>query len=134
MYDEHSTYSATDFLYKLVKRAPFPIRLLRTDNGTAFANGLLATKSKRRRMFEEALLEMGIADQRIRIATPRHKGKAERQRRTDALRFYSKMRMYSLEDGRRQLAKYQAQSNDCIMICLGMRSPSEALARYPGVM
>lgn len=26
--DEHSTYSATDFLYKLVKRAPFPIRLI----------------------------------------------------------------------------------------------------------
>lgn len=35
-----------------------------------------------------ALLEMGMEFRRIRIATLRHNGKAERQRRTDELRFY----------------------------------------------
>lgn len=44
------------------------------------------------------------------------------------------MRMYSLEDGRRQLAKYQAQSNDYIMTCLGMRTPYQVLVQYLGVM
>ena len=44
---------------------------------------------------------------RIRIATPRHNGKVERQHRTDELRFYKHMRMYSLADGRKQLAVYQ---------------------------
>lgn len=134
MYDEHSTYSARDFLVKLVKRAPFPIRLIQTDNGTEFTNALLVTKSKHRTMFETALMDMGIEYQRIRIATPRHNGKVERQHRTDELRFYSKMRMYSLEDGRRQLAKYQAMSNGYIMTCLGMRSPNEVLEKYLGVM
>ena len=43
------------------------------------------------------------------------------------------MRMYSLEDGRKQLAKYQRVSNDCIMTCLGMRSPNQILALYQGV-
>ncbi len=82
----------------------------------------------------QALQEMGIAYHRIRIATPRHNGKVERQHRTDEMRFYRKMRMYSLEDGRSQLARYQAASNDYIMTCLGMRSPNEVLGLYLGVM
>lgn len=134
MYDEHSTYSARDFLEKLVKRSPFPIRAIQTDNGTEFTNALLVTKSKHKTLFEQALQDMGIAYHRIRIATPRHNGKVERQHRTDEIRFYKKMRMYSLEDGRSQLARYQAASNDYIMTCLGMRSPNEVLGLYLGVM
>ena len=134
MYEEHSTYSARDFLEKLVRRCPFPIRAIQTDNGTEFTNALLVTKSKHKTLFEQALLDMGIAYHRIRIATPRHNGKVERQHRTDELRFYSKMRMYGLEDGRVQLKRYQAQSNDYIMTCLGMRSPNEVLSKYLGVM
>lgn len=134
MYDEHSTYSAHDFLMKLIQAAPFPIRGIQTDNGTEFTNALLVTKSEHKTMFEEALDEMGIEYQRIRIATPRHNGKVERQHRTDALRFYSRLRMYSLEDGRRQLAVYQKKSNGYIMTCLGLRSPNDVLADYLAVM
>lgn len=133
MYDEHSTYSAKDFLMKLIVRAPFPIRLIQTDNGTEFTNALLVVKSKHKTMFESALEEMGIDYQRIRIATPRHNGKVERQHRTDEMRFYSKMRMYSLEDGRRQLADYQSKSNGYIMTCLGMKTPNQILELYRGV-
>ena len=71
---------------------------------------------------------------RIRIATPRHNGKVERQHRTDELRFYKHMRMYSLADGRRQLAVYQRQSNNHIMTCLGMKSPNPVLSLFHGVM
>ena len=67
-------------------------------------------------------MDMGIAYPRICIATPRHNGKVERQHRTDEMRFYKHMRMYSLEDGRRQLAVYQRQSTNHIMACLGMKS------------
>ena len=134
MYDEHSTYSAHDFLMKLIAQAPFPIRLIQTDNGTEFTNALLVTKAKHKTMFEAALEEMGILYQRIRIATPRHNGKVERQHRTDTLRFYSRLRMYSLEDGRRQLASYQRKSNDYIMTCLNLRSPNQVLQDYLAVM
>lgn len=134
MYDEHSTYSAKDFLEKLIRIAPFPIRMIQTDNGSEFTNALLVTKAKHRTIFEEALLEMGILYHRIRIATPRHNGKVERQHRTDELRFYKHMRMYSLEDGRKQLAVYQRASNDYIMTCLNMQSPNQVLERYHGIM
>ena len=77
---------------------------------------------------------MGVEYRRIRIATPRHNGKVERQHRTDEARFYSQMRMYSLEDGRRQLSVYQRKSNDYIMTCLGLRSPNQVLEGYLAVM
>lgn len=77
---------------------------------------------------------MGIEYHRIRVAMPRHNGKVERQHRTDELRFYKRMRMYSLEDGRKQLAVYQRQSNNHMMTCLGMKSPNQLLDLYQGVM
>lgn len=134
MYDEHSTYSAHDFLMKLLRAAPFPIREIQTDNGTEFTNALLVVKAKHKTMFEEALESMGILYHRIRIATPRHNGKVERQHRTDTMRFYDRLRMYSLADGRRQLAIYQRKSNDHIKTCLNMRSPNEVLADYLAIM
>jgi transposase len=134
MYDEHSTCSAKDFLMKLIKTTLFPIREAQTDNGTEFTNALLVIKSKHKTLFEQALEDMGILYHRIKIATPRHNGKVERQHRTDQERFYDKMRMYDLADGRKQLAKYQAKSNDHIKTCLNFRSPNQVLYDYLAVM
>ena len=134
MYDEHSTYSSRDFLEKLIRNAPFPIREVQTDNGSEFTNRLWVVKSKHLTMFESALLDMGILYHRIQIATPRHNGKVERQHRTDEARFYKYMRMYSLDDGRKQLAAYQQKSNNYIKTCLNMRTPNQVVAMYQAVM
>jgi hypothetical protein len=134
MYDEHSTYSSKDFLVKLVATSRFPIREVQTDNGTEFTNALLVKDPETRSLFENALLDMDILYHRIRIATPRHNGKVERQHRCDELRFYKKMRMYSLPDGRRQLAKYNRWSNNIPKICLKFLSPNEVLSNYLFVM
>ena len=108
--------------------------MIQTDNGAEFTNALIVTRAKHKTLFEEALIEMGIEYHRIRIATPRHNGKVERQHRTDELHFYKHMRMYSLADGRKQLAVYQRQSNNHIMTCLGMKSPNPVLSLFHGVM
>ena len=93
MYEEHSTYSSTEFLYNLVRKAPFPIREIQTDNGTEFTNALLQKSWDHKSLFEEKLEKYGIIYHRIRVATPRHNGKVERQHRIDEARFYKKMRM-----------------------------------------
>ena len=134
MYDEKSSYTAKQFLEELVKAAPFPIRMIQTDNGTEFTNTLLVAKANHKTLFEEALSDMDIIYNRIRIATPRHNGKVERQHRTDQLRFYDNLKMYSLADGRKQLAVYQRNSNNFIMTCLGMRSPIQVLYDYLDIM
>lgn len=134
IYDEHSTYSSTDFLMKLIHAFRFPIREVQTDNGTEFTTALLVKDRQTKSLFENALDGMGIIYHRIRVATPRHNGKVERQHRIDEKRFYSKMRMYSLEDGRKQLAKYNKRSNNIPKTCLNFLTPNEVLSKYMGVM
>jgi len=134
MYDEHSTYSSKDFLLKLISAFSFPIREIQTDNGTEFTTALLVKNPEQKTLFEQALSEMDIIYHRIRVATPRHNGKVERQHRTDEKRFYRKMRMYSLEDGREQLKKYNTWSNNIPKICLNFLSPNEELEKYLWVM
>lgn len=103
---------------------------IQTDNGTEFTNTLIVSKAKHKTMFEQALADCKIAYQRIRIATPRHNGKVERQHRTDGERFYSTLKMNSVEDGNRQLEAYNKRSNNYWKACLGMKSPNQMLAEY----
>lgn len=134
MYNEHSTYSSIQFLHRLVKAAPFQIKRIQTDNGTEWTKQLLTNDVNDLTLFELGLKAYGIEYQRIRVATPRHNGKVERQHRIDQDRFYDHFRMYSLADGQRQMAAYQKKSNNYIKGCLGMRSPNQMIALYQGVM
>lgn len=134
MYDEHSTYSSVQFLREVIEHFPFPITRIQTDNGTEWTKQLLCKDPTDLTSFERLLKEYEIEYQRIRVATPRHNGKVERQHRIDQERFYETLRMYSLKDGRKQLAAYQKKSNGYIKGCLGMRSPDEIIELYRGVM
>ena len=109
-------------------------REIQTDNGTEFTKALISNDPNDKSLFESKLEEYQIKYHRIRIATPRHNGKVERQHRIDQQRFYDRLRMFSLEDGRKQLAVYQKKSNDYIKHCLGLRSPNQVLADYLAVM
>lgn len=137
MYEEKSTYSARDFLIRFLNAFPYKVFRVQTDNGSEFTKQLWVTNKDDLTLFEQELKDRGIIYQRIRPATPRHNGKVERQNRIDGERFYSKLRMYNLEDGRKQLAVYQRKSNTYWKHCLGMRSPNQILALYasqqPGV-
>ena len=134
MYDEHSTESSIQFLHRLVKEAPFQIKRIQTDNGNEWTKQLTSNDPRNLTSFELGLKAYGIEYQRIRVATPRHNGKVERQHRIDQARFYNSLRMFSLLDGRQQLAEYQRKSNDYIKGCLGMKSPNQIVEMYLGVM
>ena len=107
MYEEHSTYSSKDFLMNLIKAFPFPIREVQTNNGTEWTTALLVKDKTSKTLFEKTLMKK---------------------------RFYRKMRMYSLEDGRTQLARYNRKSNNIPKVCLNFRTPKEVLNDYLAVM
>ena len=129
IYDEHSTYSAKQFLLNLVRVAPFSILGVQTDNGSEWFNALFF-KPKHRTLFEQALLDLGIEYRRIRVATPRHNGRVERQHGLDTKRFYRKLKFYSLEEARLKMALYNSWSNSRIKTCLGFRSPDQVLETF----
>lgn len=134
LYDEHSTSSSKDFLLTLVNAFPFPIREVQTDNGSEFTNALLVKTSTHKSLFEETLEDMDIIYHHIRVATPRHNGKVEQQHRTDEKRFYKKMKMYNLRDGRQQLLKYNKKTNNIPKIYLHSRTPNEISMDYLSVL
>ena len=55
-------------------------------------------------------------------------------RQTDEKRFYSRIRMFNLADGRKQFAKYNEKSNNIPEIYLNFKTPNEVLNEYLGVM
>ena len=131
IYDEHSTYSSRMFLEKLYNEFPYPIQKVQTDNGTEFTNALLIKKKTEGTLFEEALKELGIAYRRIRIATPQHNGKVERQHREDQRLFYtSKTKLYSLVDAQKKTAEYNRWSNSIVRSQFNYKSPAEIMERY----
>ena len=130
LYDEHSTYSSVDFIKKAISFFKFKIEEVQTDNGTEWTKALISNDPNDKTLFEEELARQGIKYHRIRIATPRHNGKVERQHRTVEKRFYKKMKMYNLEDGRKQLGKYNKWSNNIPKICLDFKTPNEMLKEY----
>ena len=131
-FQEHNSYSSAVFLEHMLKAFPFKVECVQTDNGLEFTTRLL--KENDLTMFEEKLIKLGIRYKQIKPYTPRHNGKVERQNRLDQDRFYDYLKMYSLADGRRQLAAYQKKSNDWWKTCLGMRSPNDVVAEFLAVM
>lgn len=108
-FEEHSTYSSAVFLRHVVKKFPYAIECIQTDNGTEFTNKLNSAGTKKQTLFEKTLAELGIQYKQIRPFTPRHNGKVERSHRKDNEEFYASHRFYSFDDFKRQLAVRQRQ-------------------------
>ena len=70
-YTRHSSETATDFLEKLVRVAPFPIREVQTDNGSEFAH-----------LFRDACTKLSIRHYHTYPRCPKMNGTVERFNRT----------------------------------------------------
>lgn len=129
-YEEHSTYSAADFLHEVVRRFPFKIECVQTDNGSEFTKWKQDPTKHNPTLFESTLQKLGIKHKKIRPYTPRHNGKVERSHRKDNEWFYAHHRFYSFADLQNQLARWCAEYNNIPMRPLSYRSPREVLKNY----
>ena len=130
-FEEHNTYSSTVFLLHVVKKFPYLIECVQTDNGTEFTNRLLPKGTDRLTLFEQTLQKLGIRHKMIRPYTPRHNGKVERSHRKDNEEFYALHSFYSFEDFKKQLAIRERAYNNFPMRPLNWRSPKQVLNSFP---
>lgn len=130
IYEEKSTYTSYMFLQEVVKRFPFRIYTVRTDNGAEFTKRLISNKVDNKTIFEYGLEKFKIAHDLIKPYTPKHNGKVERSHRKDNERFYALHRFYSLEDANKQLKVYLKEYNNFPMQPLKWKSPNEVLRDY----
>lgn len=129
-FQEHSTYSSSEFIKHVVQKFPYAIECVQTDNGLEFTNRLSNRNSKKPSLFEITLQQLGIRHKLIRPFTPRHNGKVERSHRKDNEEFYASHKFYSFEDFRNQLAVRQRQYNNFPMRPLNWRSPKQVLLAF----
>ena len=129
---ENSTYESKNFIDVIVKKFPFKIEEVQTDNGFEFTNRLNANKAKRyeKTLFEARLKELGIKHKYIKPYTPRHNGKVERSHRKDQERFYYNKIFCSFEDLVNRSKYWIREYNNFPMRPLKWLSPIEKLEEY----
>ena len=127
---EQSTSASTEFIKVIMKKFPFKIECIQTDNGFEFTNRLNWQGTKKKTMFESKLEEIGIKHKLIKPKTPRHNGKVERSHRKDQERFYYNKVFCSFEDFKNRLKYWEKEYNNFPMKPLNWLSPNEKYLEY----
>lgn len=130
-FPEHNTFSSAEFIRHCVKKFPFLIECVQTDNGSEFTNRLVAGQKHLPTLFETTLAQLGIRHKLIRPYTPRHNGKVERSHRKDNEEFYASHKFYSFADFQKQLAVRQRSYNAFPIRPLNWNSPKQVLLSFP---
>ncbi len=123
-FEEHSTYSSAVFLEHMLKKFPFKVECVQTDNGSEFTKRLGNSQNPSPTLFEARLEQRGIRHKLIKPYTPRHNGKVERSHRKDNEYFYATHSFYSFEDFKQQLAVHSRKYNNFPMRPLNWKSPA----------
>jgi len=129
-FEEHSTYSSAVFLDHMLKRFPFKVECVQTDNGTEFTKRLGNTQNPTPTLFERTLEQCGIRHKLIKPYTPRHNGKVERSHRKDNEYFYATHTFYSFDDFKKQLAVHNRIYNNFPMRPLCWKSPADYIKAF----
>ena len=132
-FKDHNSYSSAEFIRHCVKKFPYMIECVQTDNGPEFSTRMIGSRTDRPTLFQRTLDELGIRHKLIKVYTPRHNGKVERSHRKDNEYFYASHKFYSFEDFQKQLAVWQHKYNNFPMRPLNWRSPKQVLSAFPDV-
>jgi len=100
IYKQHTQKSSIDFLNYVVKKFPFRIKVIRTDNGHEF-----------QAMFHWQASEIGLMHVYIKPASPNLSGKVERTHLTDKREFYQLLDYKDDVDLRLKLAQREDYYN-----------------------
>ncbi len=126
-YEEHTPENTVDFVKRCIEYYGYKPKEIQTDNGIEFTYN--SAKIKKKHPMDVLLERLDIKHHKIRPRTPEHNGKVERSHRNDNERFYSFLKFYSIEDLRKQGARYLKRSNSIPMAVLGYLTPKEKRKR-----
>ena len=129
-FKEQSSYSSAVFVEHLLKKFPFKIECIQTDNGQEFTKTYGNTKKPTPTMFEKKLSELGIRHKLIKVYTPRHNGKVERSHRKDNEYFYATHKFYSFDDFAKQLKVHNYNYNKFPMRPLNWKAPADYIKAF----
>lgn len=136
IYDEESTYHSIHFLKEVLKRFPFSIQAIKTDNHSTFTNYYIGT-NKRSDLTVKNLhaLDMfcagqGITHYLIDPGHPSQNGTVERSHREDQEKFYDRNVFTSPTDLRNKLCVWLDYYNNLRHCSLHGKTPNQILINY----
>ena len=129
-FEEQSSYSSAVFVEHLLKKFPFKIECIQTDNGQEFTKTYGNTKNPKPTMFENKLMQLGIRHKLIKVYTPRHNGKVEHSHRKDNEYFYATHKFYSFNDFAKQLKVHNYNYNKFPMRPLNWKAPFDYIKAF----
>jgi len=141
IYEEQSTYHSVCFLKEAMKRFPYPVQAIKTDNGSVFTNYYLGT-NKRSDMTVKTLHGLDIFCARNNIVhylidpgKPAQNGTVERSHREDQQKFYEKNVFRSIKDLEKKIIVWNKYYNNLEHCGLNGKTPNEMIElKVPNVL
>jgi len=134
IYDEQSSYHSVSFLREVIKRFPYLIKAIKTDNGSVFTNYYTSLNKRSDLMIIKTLhaldlycKERNIIHYLIDPGKPAQNGKVERSHRSDQESFYDRNRFTSFKDLQRRIIKWNDYYNNLEHCVLNGKTPNEML-------
>lgn len=136
VYDDQDNQHALRFLAAILKRFPYPVRAVKTDNHATFTN-FYTSLTKRSDMtvktihaFDRFCAAHGIAHYLIDPGKPAQNGTVERSHRSDQESFYDQNTFASFEDLQHKLAQWNTVYNNLEHCGLRGKTPNEILVNF----
>ena len=136
IYDEQVNHHSVLFLKEVIRRAPFAILAIKTDNHATFTNYYTGTNKrsdllvKSLHALDSACRERTIKHYLIDPGKPAQNGAVERSHREDQEKFYDELSFASAEDLRYRVRLWNMYYNDLEHCGLNGKTPNEFLANY----
>lgn len=133
VYDEQSTAHSIHFLREVMQRFPYPIRGVKTDNGSVFTNYYVGT-NKRSDLTVKTLHALdvfcgqhGVVHYLIDPGKPAQNGTVERSHREDQEKFYERYTFRDIGDLQRKIRGWNEYYNNLEHCGLSGKTPNEVL-------
>jgi transposase len=135
IYDQQSNGNSIKFLETIIKKAPFKIKSIKTDNHAIFTNrytGYLKSSdplNPRLHSLDRFCAEVGIIHYLIDKGTPTQNGTVERSHGSDQRRLYSQEKFINADYLKYRVKLWNMYYNDLRHCSLNGKSPNEFLKK-----
>ena len=136
IYDEQANHHSVLFLETIIRKAPFAISAIKTDNHATFTNYYTGTNKrsdllvKSLHALDASCRELGVKHYLIDPGKPAQNGTVERSHREDQEKFYDVNRFKTFADLRRKVAAWNDYYNNLEHCGLDGLTPNEFLKNY----
>lgn len=133
IYDDQNNGYSVKFLHEVIKRFPYRIRAIKTDNHSTFTNRYTGYRkatdpmNARPHILDIECSKLGMPHYLIDPGKPAQNGKVERSHRSDQELFYDQLTDVTLEELQLKLRLWNMYYNDLEHCGLSGKTPNEVL-------